>query len=303
MYYGNLSNPSNSIVHSGDELTGDKAGDDESIVLKLDEIPDNIEALYVCLMVASRGRTFSEIKSAFLRVVNAHDNSTLGCFQPADHILSTNTTAMIQLRIARGCINKDVKVLGLRQKQRQERHFWYMKAMEETHPTAQDFGSLIPYIKNSTEDLIPNIQIDIAERVALLRKGGSVCITDYSKGGKLPEWMTFGLAWDVTGGKDIDLDACVVCLDESYEYVEEVSFQKLTSADGAIIHGGDEEEDDEIGDDEVIHLNLQRVSSQIKYICFGVNSFDGIPLDNVSRAACHLLYLTKIPVRIWPHLH
>ena len=70
--------------------------------------------------------------------------------------------------------------------------------------------------------------------------------------------------------------------------VQEVSFHHLSSKDGAIQHGGDEEEGDEVGDDEVIHLNLRKVESTVKYIVFGVNSFDGVPLDGVSRAACHL---------------
>ena len=80
VYYGNLSNPSQSIVHSGDETTGLKGGDDEHITLDLSQIPDTIRAMYIILIVATRDRTFKDVDSAFLRVLNAYNNNTICCF-------------------------------------------------------------------------------------------------------------------------------------------------------------------------------------------------------------------------------
>jgi hypothetical protein len=53
VYYGNLTNSNLSIQHSGDETTGEAAGDDEKILLELDKIPTKVMALYFLLTVAN----------------------------------------------------------------------------------------------------------------------------------------------------------------------------------------------------------------------------------------------------------
>jgi len=149
-------------------------------------------------------------------------------------------------------------------------------------------GSLIPEIKGYTRDLVPGIKIDPTERVAMLRKGGAVRVTDYLPGHKVPTWLTFGLTWDVTDGVNIDLDASAILLDEKLNDVDTVWFRHLQSDDGSIRHSGDEREGDEHGDDEKIKVNLNKVSSNVRYICFVLNSFSGQELDDVNKAACHL---------------
>jgi tellurium resistance protein TerZ len=165
---------------------------------------------------------------------------------------------------------------------------WTLSPIEDTHPTARDFGSLVPYLKSYTRDLIPNIRVDPTERVAILRKGGNVRLTDYCAGGKLPDKVTFGLAWDVTDGVNIDLDASALCLDRNMNCVDQVWWSHLKSEDTAIQHHGDEREGDEIGDDEKMDLYLSRVSRNIQYIGFVINSYSGQELDDVDRASCHL---------------
>lgn len=77
--------------------------------------------------------------------------------------------------------------------------------------------------------------------------------------------------------------------------VDTIFFSKLVSNDGAIRHGGDEREGDEIGDDEKIFLDLERVNHEIKYIAFVINSFSGQELDDVSKTSCHLFdSVTKV---------
>lgn len=79
----------------------------------------------------------------------------------------------------------------------------------------RDFCSLSPEIKGYTRDLVPNIQIDPHERVAVMRKGGTITVRDYLPNHQLPNWLTFGLAWDVTNGVNIDLDASIRSADKS----------------------------------------------------------------------------------------
>ncbi len=106
--------------------------------------------------------------------------------------------------------------------------------------------------------------------------------------GDIPEPLTFGLAWDVTNGVNIDLDASVICLDASLNVVDIVSYSHLRSKDNAIKHGGDEREGDELGDDEKIEIWVNSVDPTIKHVGFVINSFSGQELDDVSKASCHL---------------
>jgi len=100
--------------------------------------------------------------------------------------------------------------------------------------------------------------------------------------------FTMGLAWDVTGGKAIDLDASCVYLDANLQPVDTVWFQQLRSRDGAMQHGGDEREGDEKGDDEKIMFDLERITPAATYLCFCINSFTGQELNDVKDAKCRL---------------
>jgi len=47
VYFGQLKSRDGSIVHTGDNRTGDGDGDDEQILVDLDKIPENIKSLYL----------------------------------------------------------------------------------------------------------------------------------------------------------------------------------------------------------------------------------------------------------------
>ena len=121
-----------------------------------------------------------------------------------------------------------------------------------------------------------------------MRKGGIIRLSDYSASSQLPETITLGLAWDITHGRQIDLDASVICLDQALNMLDIVNFQQLQSKDGSILHGGDEREGDEVGFDEKIHISLSRVHNAVMYIGLVINSYSGQELDDVAKASCEL---------------
>ena len=69
VYYGHLTSDDRSIVHSGDNLTGEGEGDDEVIRVALQSVPPHIDAL-VFIVTSYRGQTFEEIDNAFCRLVD-----------------------------------------------------------------------------------------------------------------------------------------------------------------------------------------------------------------------------------------
>jgi tellurium resistance protein TerZ len=139
-----------------------------------------------------------------------------------------------------------------------------------------------------SRDIIRGIVVNPDERTALLRKNDVVRAADYVPGGRMPGWVTLGLAWDVTDGVQIDLDVSVVCLDGDLNCVDLVHYGKKRSNDGSILHGGDEREGDVAGDDERINISLLSVDNRVKYLGFVINSFSGQELDDVAGASCHL---------------
>lgn len=45
VYFGNLKHPSKAIIHTGDNLTGKGEGDDEQIIVNLEDIPEYVHKI------------------------------------------------------------------------------------------------------------------------------------------------------------------------------------------------------------------------------------------------------------------
>ena len=113
--------------------------------------------------------------------------------------------------------------------------------------------------------------------------------------------ISLGLGWDPVkpsgffskmlggGGNDIDLDASCILLDGDMNSVDLVWFRQLASRDGAIEHSGDNLTGEGDGDDETIHVDLQRLPGTIQHLVFTVNSFRGQTFDQVENAYCRIL--------------
>ena len=71
VYFGQLKSRDGSIVHTGDNRTGDGDGDDEQIIVDLDKIPETVKAL-VFTVSSYTGQTFDTVENAYCRIV---DNS------------------------------------------------------------------------------------------------------------------------------------------------------------------------------------------------------------------------------------
>ena len=69
VWYGNLAGFGGAISHSGDNLTGEGAGDDEVITLELDRLPRDVEGL-VFTVNSYRGQKFTELKTAYCRLLD-----------------------------------------------------------------------------------------------------------------------------------------------------------------------------------------------------------------------------------------
>ncbi|OZD07371.1 stress protein [Rhodococcus sp. 06-235-1A] len=79
VYYGQLKAKDGSIVHQGDNLTGEGEGDDEVIVVDLTKVPQHVTGI-VFTVTSYRGQTFEQVANAFCRLVDNTTNTELARF-------------------------------------------------------------------------------------------------------------------------------------------------------------------------------------------------------------------------------
>jgi len=122
IYFSNLQHKSGAITHLGDNLTGAGDGDDEQILVNLNQIPAEISKLvftvniYNCL---ERKQDFGQVKNAFVRLVNISDNKEIARYNLSGQEYK-GMTGMIMAEIYRhnnewkmAAIGNGVKVNGL----------------------------------------------------------------------------------------------------------------------------------------------------------------------------------------------
>jgi tellurium resistance protein TerZ len=110
VWFGKLTNAAGTIRHSGDNLTGEGDGDDESIAIELGQLDARVE--HIVLTVNSfRGQTFDKVANAFGRVVDGKSGRELARFDISD---SGPHTGLILARLSRAGGAWDFKAIGTR---------------------------------------------------------------------------------------------------------------------------------------------------------------------------------------------
>jgi tellurium resistance protein TerD len=80
IFYNNLKSADGSVVHSGDNRTGQGEGDDESVTLDLSKVPADVDRVVLAVTIhdgETRRQNFGMIGKAFVRCVNGANNSEI----------------------------------------------------------------------------------------------------------------------------------------------------------------------------------------------------------------------------------
>jgi tellurium resistance protein TerD len=73
IFYNQLSTADGSVIHQGDNRTGEGEGDDEQILIDLSLVPAEIEKIVIVVSIdqaEARRQNFGQVRDAFCRVVN-----------------------------------------------------------------------------------------------------------------------------------------------------------------------------------------------------------------------------------------
>eukprot|EP00747_Dinoflagellata_sp_TGD_P208736 gnl/TRDRNA2_/TRDRNA2_82186_c0_seq1.p1 gnl/TRDRNA2_/TRDRNA2_82186_c0~~gnl/TRDRNA2_/TRDRNA2_82186_c0_seq1.p1 ORF type:complete len:443 (+),score=86.25 gnl/TRDRNA2_/TRDRNA2_82186_c0_seq1:47-1330(+) len=72
VFFGNLQG--SGFTHSGDNLTGEGEGDDETIRVELDAVPSDIQQAYFVVNIYTRTVTFEKVSNAYCRIADSSGN-------------------------------------------------------------------------------------------------------------------------------------------------------------------------------------------------------------------------------------
>ena len=73
VYYNNLKSPDESVIHSGDNLTGDGDGDDEKVLIDLSKVAAAVHQ--ICFVVTihhadTKRQNFGQVRNSFIRIID-----------------------------------------------------------------------------------------------------------------------------------------------------------------------------------------------------------------------------------------
>ncbi|MBT0385608.1 TerD family protein [Morganella morganii] len=96
IFYNNLRSSDGSVTHTGDNRTGQGDGDDESLIIKLDMIPAEIDKIVFVVTIhdaQTRRQNFGQVSGAFIRLVNDDTNTEIARYDLTED--ASTETAML----------------------------------------------------------------------------------------------------------------------------------------------------------------------------------------------------------------
>ncbi|MFD3523229.1 TerD family protein [Streptomyces sp. NPDC058653] len=96
IFYNNLTSPDGSVEHTGDNLTGEGEGDDESLKVNLAGVPADVDKIVFPVSIheaGARGQSFGQVRNAFIRVVNQAGGAELARYDLTED--ASTETAMV----------------------------------------------------------------------------------------------------------------------------------------------------------------------------------------------------------------
>ena len=268
IYYGNKKGLKGSVIHFGDNLTGQGDGDDEVIQVFLSRVPPEVFYLAVTINSYSRN-SLIKAQSAYIRVFT--DKYNIGRFT---------------LTRTKDCIGL---LLGVFQRDPTQ-NIWYFRCMAD--PIS---GNVVTSSFEDIKTLLGNYTIskDGANNYVIHPLPGEP-LFDFGKWQKLGNRFTYvGLGWDIQQGSNFDLDAAILTFDSMNNPLEIIYHRNLQSFNSSIVHYGDNKTGVGEGDDEVLSVDFANVDPNAYAMAVIINSFKGNSLVAIKNAFVRLFDQNK----------
>ena len=96
VFFNNLRSPDGSIEHTGDNLTGEGEGDDETINVDLASVPPTVTNIFFPVSIYDadgRSQSFGQVQNAYIRVVDRANGNELARYDLSED--ASTETAMV----------------------------------------------------------------------------------------------------------------------------------------------------------------------------------------------------------------
>jgi len=96
IFYNNLKSTDGSVLHTGDNRTGEGDGDDEAMKIKLDQIPADVDKIVFVVTIhdaTTRRQSFGQVSGAFIRLVNDDNHQEVARYDLTED--ASTETAML----------------------------------------------------------------------------------------------------------------------------------------------------------------------------------------------------------------
>ncbi|KQN79255.1 chemical-damaging agent resistance protein C [Duganella sp. Leaf61] len=113
IFYNNLKSSDGAVTHSGDNRTGDGAGDDETVTIDLSTVPADIERIAICVTIHdgdARKQNFGQVQKAYVRTVNASGEAEIARYDLSED--GSTESAMIFGEVYRNGAEWKFKAVG-----------------------------------------------------------------------------------------------------------------------------------------------------------------------------------------------
>jgi len=277
IFYNSLVNKSESILHSGDNTTGEDDGDDdETISIHFSKLPSEVQQIMICVTSPS-GTDFTGVSMAGCRLINLHSNKVLDDFEIG--VGGRHTATILYTIIRRPLTPKNPEE--------------YFELIELNKPSyGKTFVNLIPAMQHLLDPAIRE------RHKANVKMGQSKELSTYDLMKSCTEhpptdlvFIKYGVGWD---GEN-DLDAVLIMMDDEGNYIDHITPKngKTATFDQAAKHSGDKQHGfDNRGDDEDIHVDLTKVFGKVTRIHFAVVLHSGKDwsLSEVSNSYARMVH-------------
>lgn len=80
IFYNNLQGGNGSVIHTGDNRTGEGEGDDEQVIIEFDKVPSHVDKIAITVTIhdaLQRAQNFGQVSNAFVRLVDQDTNEEI----------------------------------------------------------------------------------------------------------------------------------------------------------------------------------------------------------------------------------
>lgn len=96
VFFNNAKSPDGSVVHQGDNRTGEGEGDDEQVKISLGTVPADVQKAIFAVTIyeaESRKQNFGMVSNAYIRIVNEDNNAEIARYDLSED--ASTETAMV----------------------------------------------------------------------------------------------------------------------------------------------------------------------------------------------------------------